>query len=168
MNRLIYIFVVLFITSCANNRKEAATEAVDMEKTETVLESTATEDAEEVFTFQHLTEQKLQDYFDLLVLQEQHPEFIDDIRTQLQELSKDSVIKADFPQKVAIQNVQQVGETLQVSDSIQKIRLRFDIIANNSIKKDSITAIIKTKKVSLDNEEFISTKVKFTKKKMSN
>jgi len=167
MNRLIYIFVVLFIASCANNRKEAATEAVDMEQSETVLESTAFEDAAiETFTFQHLTEQKLQDYFDLLVLQQQHPEFIDDIRIQLQELSKDSVIKADFPQKVDIQNVQQVGETLQVSDSIQKIRLRFDIIANNSIKKDSITAIIKTKKVSLDNEEFISTKVKFTKKKM--
>jgi len=169
MKRFLYIYAAFFMISCANERKnESPIEDVSIEKTETVLESTAFEDVKETFTFQHLTEQKLQDYFDLLVLKQQHPEFIADIRAQLQELSKDSVINADFPQKVAIKNVQQIGETLQVSDSIQKIRLRFDIIANNSIKKDSITAIIKTKKVSLDNEEFISTKVKFTKKKMFN
>ncbi len=168
MKRLIYIFVVLFITSCTNNRKEVSIEAVEMEKTETVLESTALEDVKETFTFQHLTEQKLQDYFDLLVLKQQHPEFIDDIRTQLHELSEDSIIISYFPQEVDIKNVQQIGETQQISDSIQKIKLRFDISTNDSVKKDSIVAIIKTKRITLDNEELISTKVVFTKEKMSN
>ncbi len=168
MKRLIYIFVVLFITSCANNRKEVSIEAVEMEKTETVLESSVMEDVKETFTFQHLTEQKLQDYFDLLVLKQQHPEFIDDIRAQLHELSQDTILISYFPQKVDIKNVQQIGKTQQISDSIQKIKLRFDISTDNSLKSDSITAIIKTKRITLDNEELISTKVVFTKEKMSN
>ncbi|MCF6348758.1 MAG: hypothetical protein L3J20_10735 [Flavobacteriaceae bacterium] len=168
MKRLLYIFVVLLITSCAKSRKEVPIESVEMDKTETVLESAAIEDAKEMFTYQHLTEQKLQDYYDLLVLQQQHPEFVEDITTQLHELSNDSIIISDLIQKVNIENVQQIGEIQQISDSIQKIKLRFDIIANNSVKKDSITAIIKTKKISLDNEELISTKVVFTKEKISN
>lgn len=169
MKRFLYIYVAFFMMSCANERKnEAPIEGVNMEKTETMLESTAFEDAKEAFTFQHLTEQKLQDYFDLLVLQQQHPEFIEDIRTQLHELSEDSIIISYFPQKVDIKNIQQIGETQIISDSIQRIELRFDIITNNSVKKDSITAIIKTKTITLDNEELSSTKVVFTKEKMSN
>ncbi len=169
MKKLVNIFVVLLIISCANERKsEAPIEVVNMEKTETVLENSAMEDVKEAFTFQHLTEQKLQDYFDLLVLKQQHPEFIDDIRAQLHELSEDSIIISYFPQEVDIKNVQQIGETQQISDSIQKIKLRFDISTNDSVKKDSIIAIIKTKRITLDNEELISTKVVFTKEKMSN
>lgn len=169
MKRFLYIYVAFFMMSCANERKnEAPIEGINMEKTETMLESTAFEDAKEAFIFQHLTEQKLQDYFDLLVLQQQHPEFIEDIRVQLHELSEDSIIISYFPHKVDIKNVQQIGETQIVSDSIQRIKLRFDIITNNSVKKDSITAIIKTKKITLDNEELSSTKVVFTKEKMSN
>ncbi len=169
MRKLVNIFVVLLIISCANEHKnEAPIEGVNMEKNETVLESSAMEDVKEAFTFQHLTEQKLQDYFDLLVLQRQHPEFIDDIRAQLHELSEDSTIISYFPQKVDIKNVQQIGKTQIISDSIQKIKLSFDIITNNSLKKDSITAIIKTKTITLDNEELTSTKVVFTKEKMSN
>ncbi len=166
MKQLFYISIALLLISCANNRKEVpmeAIESVEMDKTETVLESAAFEDAKETFTYQHQTEQKLQDYYDLLVLQQQHPEFIEDITAQLQELSKDVIAIPDATQNIIIKNVQQIEEILQLSDSTQKIKLRFDIIAGNSITRDSITATISTKKIRLDNEELIATKVLFSK-----
>ncbi len=165
MKKLLYIFITLFIISCANNKKEAAmdaVESVEMEQNKTtILESTAIEDMSGVFQYQQITTQKLQDYFDLSILQQQHPEFKEEITTQLQELSKDILIIADSTQQVIIENVQQLSEIQRVSDSVQKIKIRFDIRTNNSVKNDSITAIITTKKIRLDDKEVISTKILF-------
>ena len=171
MRKLVYIFIALLLISCANNKKEVPTEAiesVDMEKTETVFESAALEDKKEAFSYQYLTEQKLQDYYDLLVLQQQHPEFKEDITAQLQELSNDVTAIPDSTQKITIKNVQQMGATLKISDSVQKIRLLFDIVTESTNKRDSITAIVSTKKVYLDQQEVISTKVVFEKQEVSN
>jgi len=165
MKKLLYISIAFFIISCANNRKEAAidaVESVEMEQNETtVLESTAMEDMSAEFQYQQITTQKLQDYFDLSVLQQQHPEFKEEITTQLQELSKDILIIEYSTQQAIIENVQQLNEIQRVSDSVQKIKIRFDIRTNDSVKSDSITAIIITKKIRLDDEEVTSTKVLF-------
>jgi len=166
MRKLLYIFIALFIISCAKKQKEApieATESMEIDKTETVIETAAIEDKKEAFSYQNLTEQKLQDYYDLLVLQQQHPAFIEDIKTQLQKLSKDVITIPDATEKVTIKNVQQIGESQQVSDSVQKIRLSFDVVTENSKKRDSITALVSTKKLYLDQKEIISTKVVFEK-----
>ncbi len=167
MKKLLYISFALFIISCANNKKEPAmdtVESVEMEqKKTTILESTAMEDMSATFQYQQITTQKLQDYFDLLALQQQHPEFKKEITTQLQELSKDILIIKDSTQQVIIENVQQLSEIQRVSDSVQKIKIRFDIRTNNNVKNDSITAIITTKKIRLDDKEVISTKILFEK-----
>ena len=165
MKKLLYISIAIFIISCANNRKEAAidaVESVEMEQNETtILESTAMEDMSVTFQYQQITTQKLQDYFDLSVLQQQHPEFKEEITTQLQELSKDNLIIADSTRQVIVENVQQLSEIQRVSDSVQRIKIRFDIRTNDNVKNDSITAIITTKKIRLDDKEVISTKILF-------
>ena len=139
-----------------------AVESVEMEQKETTtLESTAMEDMSGAFQYQQITTQKLQDYFDLSALQQQHPEFKEEITAQLQELSKDILIIADSTQQVIIENVQQLSEIKRVSDSVQRIKIRFDIRTNDNVKSDSITALITTKKIRLDDKEVISTKILF-------
>ena len=166
---LTYLSLLLLVISCAKNKNEAPIEnekAVEIDQIETVLESTATsEDVRETFEYQQLTTQKLQDYFDLLVLQRQHPEFKEDITTQLKELSKDSIKISETVQQITITNVQQIGAVKHLSDSLQKIVMRFDMISGNAVKSDSITALISTKKIHLDNREVTATKVLFSKEK---
>jgi len=162
MKKFIYIYILFFIAACANQPKNEAVEE-ELKEFETGLENSALEDMAEEFTYQHLTKQKLQDYFDLLVLEQEHPEFGEDIALQLLELSNDTLKISIASQKVSIQNVQQIGAVIKISDSIQKIRLVFDIVAEDSKKSDSITAIVSTKKIYLDQKEVISTKVVFEK-----
>jgi len=163
MKKFIYIYVLIFIAACSNQPKKEAAIEEDIKKYETVLENSALEDMAEEFTYQHLTKQKLQDYFDLLTLQQEHPEFGEDLALQLQELSHDTLNISIASQEVSIENLQQIGATIKISDSIQRIRLLFDIIVEGSKKSDSITAVISTKKVYLDQKEVISTKVVFEK-----
>ena len=163
MKKFIYIYTLFFIVACAKQPKNEAPLEQDMKEYEIMNENSALADISEEFTYQYLTKQKLQDYFDLLVLHEEHPEFGEDIALQLQELSNDNLDISNTSQKVLIENVQQIGATIKISDSIKRIRLVFDIVAKDSKKSDSITAIISTKKFYLDQKEVISTKVVFEK-----
>ncbi len=164
MKKVLYITLLLIVFSCSEAKREAPlmdTEATEMSPEAYPIENIA---LEESFTFQHLTQQKLQDYYDLVVLLRQHPEFKEDITSQLRELSKDEII-TNHAQPIRIENVQQLGKSEQVSDSIQKINIQFDIIDENIIKKDTIIALIKTKKIQLDDTEVISTKIVFLQNK---
>ena len=170
MKILVYIFVALLILSCANNKNEApAMKTDEVKQNEFILENAvALEDASNTFIYKELAAQKLQDYFDLLVLQKHHPEFKEDIHNQLQKLLTDSIAIPNIAQKVIIKNVQQISDIQHISDSVQKVVIRFDITFNHTIKTDSIVAIIKTKKINLDNKEVISTKISFLKEKFNN
>ena len=163
MKQVIYILIVVFMLSCAKGPKQDTIEASVMEESEMVLESSVMDDIKEEFTYQSLTEQKLQDYYDLLVLQQQHPEFIEDIAAQLQELSNDSITIPEAVQKIVVKNVQAIGAPQVLSDSVQKIKLRFDIIADSGVQTDSITAIISTKKIRIENKDALATRVLFAK-----
>jgi len=163
MKKFIYIYSLFFIVACAKQGKNEAPVEQDMKEYEIGNENSAFVDISEEFTYQHLTKQKLQDYFDLLVLQQEHPEFETTIALQLQELSNDTLKFSNVLHKISIENVQQIGATIKISDSIQKIRLLFDMVAEGSKKIDSITAIVSTKMVYLDQKEVISTKVVFEK-----
>ncbi len=161
MRRLLYIALIINVLSCAKQSKEAPIEVDAVEIQENmVLESPMAKKADEGFAFQQLTQQKLQEYYDLIVLQKQHPEFKEDINSQLKELSRAKIL-VDASEEVQIKNVQQIGKSEQASDTIQKIRIRFDVVGTNSTRTDTLTAIIKTKKMMLDNKEVVSTKVVF-------
>jgi len=163
MKKVLYITLLLIVFSCSEAKREAPlmdTEATEMSQETYPIENVA---LEESFTFQYVTQQKLQDYYDLMVLLKQHPEFKEDITLQLKEISKEKITIPDYTQLIRIENLQQLGDIQQVSDSIQKIDLQFDIIDNTNIKKDTITALIITKKIQLDNTDVVATKIVFSK-----
>jgi len=168
MKRVLYIICILFIVSCSN-RKEAprhsneAIETTDLKQEDAaVLASAPISIENKEFAYQKLTSQKLQDYYDLLLLQNQHPEFQNEIKEQLQELSTHKILIAKSIQSIRIQNVQQLEDVIKISDSLQRIKFSYDISTGDSIKTDTITAIIKTNRLDLDGTEVIATKIKFT------
>ncbi len=163
MRKILYLFLIFIVVSCSKSKQEAPIEAIEANEEHMMLEDEALMVETEVFTYQHLIEQKLQDYYDLLALKNRHPEFIEDITLQLNELSKGEIYVANNIQKVRIENVQQIGTSEQVSDSIQKITIQFDIFNDSITKTDSISAIIKNKKMILEDTEVVSTKIIFSK-----
>ncbi len=165
MKRPLYFLLLLFVLSCAKNKSETpARDILEMEAEEAVSEAKPIlGNTSETFEYQHLTTQKLQDYFDLLLLQQQHPEFKKSITIQLQKLLKDSIALSHPVQEITIQNVQQIGNIQHVSDSIQKMKVHFDMIADNDTKSDSIVVFIKTKKIVLDGNTVIAAKLMFSK-----
>ena len=66
-------------------------------------------------------------------------------------------------QKVTIKNVAQISSVQHLSDSIQKVLVSFEIASDHLEKTDSIMAIIKTKKIQIDDKEVIATKISFSK-----
>jgi len=163
MKKILFLLLIFIVASCSKSKQEAPIEAIEANEEHMMLEDEPMIANTEVFTYQHLIEQKLQDYYDLLALKSQHPEFIEDITLQLEELSEGEISITNNRQKVLIKNVKQIGISEQVSDSIQKITIQFDILNDSISKTDSISAIIKTKKIILEDTKVVSTKIIFSK-----
>ena len=108
MKKVLYIFLLLLSGACANNNKpESSMEVLDM-KNSTTREALLGND-NETFVYESLAKQILQDYYDLLLLQKKHPEFKEDIKMQLQHISKDSIYFNDSIENISIENLQQLG-----------------------------------------------------------
>ena len=147
--------------SCANNSPEQNLKAFEINDVE-IHEATSESEAES-FVYEKMIGQKLQDYYDLSVLQIKHPDFKETIEQQLRRISKDSSI-LDIPnEKLWIHNVRQHGKHQELSDSIHKIKIIFDIVGENFLKKDSITAIIKNKVIILDEKKTQTISISFSK-----
>lgn len=157
MKKVSIIILLIFIFSCSKARKEA-----DMMKNEVLIETT-NEDSYEEFEFQNISKQKLQDLYDLLVLQNKHPEFTTDIIKQLKEISKDSISISNKIENITINNIAVIESIQKISDSIQIQKIDFDITSNLGTSKDTLLVMIKTKKVRIDDEQFESTQVTFKK-----
>jgi len=156
MRNIGYLILSIFLfVSCAKS-KEMKTE---MYKADAVMEELATES----FENENRTKQKLQDYFDLLVLQQKNPEFKEDIKKQLQNITTANKTVLDT-NTIQIQNLRMLGASQKISDTVTKMKIAFDIVTVNKIEKDTIITIIKTKKVTIDGRELVSSKIRFLNK----
>lgn len=160
--------IALFIASilfagCAMETKKATSESYDIIATEEVetLEEYVT-DVEYEFNNQ-LLNQKLQDFYDLLALQSEHPEFNKEVAEQLKNFTNDSINKFKNDDFFIIKNIKQIGNVVFVNDSVQKIKLSYDKVSDNSKTTDTIYAIITKKQIKVDNETLISNKIQFSK-----
>ncbi|RZN83846.1 MAG: hypothetical protein EVB11_03755 [Winogradskyella sp.] len=179
MKNRIYIFIVLILFSCNNrndspNAKEASHfEEADLEIEKVSIESEKDKDtddlmldieefnfATESFQYEELSQLKLQEMYDLLSLQKSKPEFSESIELQLKDYT-DTIKQSLIAEEVIIQNLELKEDLIQVSDSTQKMKLHFDIVSKNSIKKDSIWAIITTKIILFEGEKIKSNKIRF-------
>ncbi|WP_298340957.1 hypothetical protein [uncultured Algibacter sp.] len=161
MKKLIYIFFVLIVISC-NSRDE---KIMNLETIE-VNANYETEDIENnkikpnTFIYEDLSTQKLQEMYDLISLKEKHPEFAKTITSQLKAYTDDNISLSNSTD-ISIKNIKLKEEIIQVSDSVQKMKLSYDILSNNSMQKDSICAIITSNEISFEGKKIKSKKIKF-------
>ncbi|MEM7087464.1 MAG: hypothetical protein AAF489_14855 [Bacteroidota bacterium] len=162
MKRLVHIVVVSFLLfSCANSNKEASMSGADLSEAE-VSESNPIDLSETtLMTNTDLAKAKLQDYFDLLILQQKHPEFKEDIRAQIRSLSESDLNISDSLSIISIENLRHTGPIERYGDSLQKIRFYFNLVSDNGRLEDSITAVLRTQKITLEQKEVTATKVTF-------
>ena len=122
MKNIAYICLLLFIIACSHNNKSSSEVDANLEEP-TVLSEI---DDKKVASFKHenFTKQKLQDYFDLLILKENYGGFDNKISSQIENLTEDSIQLPKKLDQVLIQNLELIGNPVKLSDSIQKIRLR--------------------------------------------
>ena len=156
MKRLIYAYLLFFLVACSNNKVPLNDEAF-----ENVPE--LFDEKEEAFAYQTILEQKLQDYFDLLVLKDNFPEFREGVSSQLQKVANDSILIQRNLGKVSIENLEQVGSLVVISDAEKRMTLSFDMMTNETVKRDTITAIIKTDVMYIDSMETVATKILFVR-----
>lgn len=154
MNRVSLVILLIIIFSCSNARKET-------EMNNDILIEAAYEESNEDFDYQNISKQKLQDLFDLLVLKQKHPDFTTDIVKQLKEISEDSIFISNGIENIKIENIAVIESIQKISDSIQVQKIDFDIRSNLGNSKDTLLVIIKTKKVTIDDEQFDSTEISF-------
>ncbi len=162
MRIVLYITLLLFVLSCTHDRSKTSLKEMDATIEAFEAELPAVNNFEEI-DYQNLTTQKLQDLYDLLVLQKQYPEFNDAIALQLKKFSEDRFSIPDSVIAISIENIERAGELQNVSDSIKKLKLRFNIVAGNTALPDSITAIISRKIIRIDNKKTMATTVTFLK-----
>ncbi len=157
MKKLIYIFIVLIMVSCNNNMKDNAPVVnADYE----TLEAEKFIIKPNTFIYEELAIQKLQEMYDLISLKDKHPEFAKTIKSQLKTYTNDS-IGIPNSKDVLIKNIKLKEEIIQVSDSVQKMRLYYDIVSNSSIQKDSVWATITINEIIFEGKKIKSKKIKF-------
>lgn len=160
MRKLIYIlfFLTLVITGC-NNQYAPSDKSIS---NNAEVELNMDKASYRINSFEKLSSLKLREYFDLLKLQKEHPEF-NDIQKQLQRYASEDLIYASFSKDFKIENIQQVGAVYKISDSLNKLKLKFDLVSKDTLIKGAVFVNISSKTIDLDGNKVITNKVRFTK-----
>ena len=157
------IALSVMILSCASDHKMESV-AVAMEEADIVVEKMAVPVAiakPDVTAYETLATKKLQELYDLKLLQGQHPEFTADIDLQLKKLKEAALRIGTISEKVQIKNV--VAIVKQKIDSVEHLQVQFDLVTTAETKKDTITARIKRKRIQVDGQSSFETKLLFIK-----
>lgn len=154
MKQLLYIMIIICAWSCKNH------DAMELKNIEVEDANTVSKPIASDFTEIDLISQKLQEYYDLSVLQQQFPELEKELTSQIKTLSN-SEASLNTDSNISIKNVSQIGNSKQLSDSITELVLKFEIHSKKRTQIDTITALVKTSKITIDNEEFTTRKIEF-------
>lgn len=156
MKQLCYIILLfIFAISCKHHTTKS------LENSEVINDIDTRHKLKKSFTNKDMAQQKLQDYFDLLVLQNTHPEFKNTITKQLEDYAatKQHYITDTTP--VFIKNVTYIKTPKLISDSVTQFHLKFDKVSKHNIVVDSIIAQITTKIIVIDYDSVKTNKIKF-------
>ena len=157
MKQFTYLFLIIIFFSCAHEKKRRhyndAVYDVNANATNKVS-------VPEKYTYEKIVKQKLENYIELLKLKELKPALESDIEKQLKDLSATRLhIRTD----AVIEDIHQVGEVKIVSDSVQRIKLKFTMLYNIKKVEDSIYAFIKYSNIILDGKKIRSNKIILSK-----
>jgi hypothetical protein len=146
--------IIICAWSCKNH------DAMELKNIEVEDANTVSKPIASDFTEIDLISQKLQEYYDLSVLQQQFPELEKELTSQIKTLSN-SEASLNTDSNISIKNVSQIGNSKQLSDSITELVLKFEIHSKKRTQIDTITALVKTSKITIGNEEFTTRKIEF-------
>lgn len=155
MRQLLYIMIIICAWSCKNH------DAMELKNIEVEDANTVSKPIASDFTEIDLITQKLQEYYDLSVLQQQFPELEKELTSQIKALSNSEASVSSHTKDISIKNVSQIGSSKQLSDTITELVLKFEIHSEKRTQIDTITALVKTSKITIDNEDFTTRKIEF-------
>ncbi|QNJ98088.1 hypothetical protein [Constantimarinum furrinae] len=165
MKGFLYIlFVILVTVSCNNSYNSESLKASDVAEEE-LEEAVAEVDDGKTVDYEAIAKQKLQEYVDLKLLQQQHPEFKSGITEKLEALSEDDIDIFSDSLKIDIRNISPISEARRLNDSVTELKLSFDIVSEKSTRRDTLYALILSRTIQLDGLERISTKMTFRRNK---
>ena len=155
--------MILFFASCSNRaEKNMEFSPVDIDDYNDQIEDLEISRIESnSMRYINLSQDKLQEMYDLVALKQSHPEFKKTIESQLKNYTLDSLITI-AKEESYIKNVKIKEKIIQVSDSVQKMKLYYDIVSVTSTKPDSIWAEVITNTLVIDGETKIANKIKFS------
>ncbi|NNK83533.1 MAG: hypothetical protein HKO92_10460 [Flavobacteriaceae bacterium] len=167
MKKLYYILCLFLVFSCMNSSETKSTniEKSAMEpKAVEVFEATDLKANDlEIFTEQDIAYQKLQEFYDLTILKQLHPEFEEDITKQLEELSSSELNLPRISREIKISNLKQIEASEKLNDSTSKLKLSYDIQSELGTQKDSIFALIKTSTITIEGQQQKAYRITFEK-----
>jgi len=149
MRKLIILLIPILIISCSTKENSSSDSKF-----------APTEDS---FSTENLIEKKFKEFYDLNTLLKSYPDFKEDIEKRIENFTTGTRAIFEINDSIKIVNIRQKGAFIKVSDSVDMTHVLFDVITDTHIKTDSVLAFITKKKVLIDNEEVISSKVKFTR-----
>lgn len=156
---IIVISLVIFL-GCSNSREKEPMVLKDSSTRDEVENIMAEQKiTEETFEYATITQLKLQEYIDLELLANQHPD-IHEIQEQLHTFGtlkkrtlQDSVVK--------ISNLTPITILHRINDSVQKRKFYYTLKGNTLQITDTITTVITTKNVIIDGIPQTATKITF-------
>ncbi len=152
----IYILIFLIFFSCSRVREQE--NAVYAVEDEMIIEENFTKfDINNTQQLTPLLKQKLQEYYDLLILKNKSPDFSEQIDKQLNKILKEIPDNEKLNDSTKINNITFLSDPENISDSVQKIKFSYE--AGSII--DSLSAIIKTIPVTIEDQVIWSTNISF-------
>ena len=164
IKHMVLILVSILLSACAmeNRSVKSSDETYEMAAEELDIEVVSDYEVTPSFNTP-LINQKLQDFYDLIALQNQHPEFTDEVAEQLKNYTNDSLSNFKTKNVAIIENVTHIGKVIYLNDSTMKIKLTYYKVIEKSKTADTIFAIITNKSVKIDGKQLVSKKVHFSK-----
>lgn len=160
MRYIVNILLFVLIFSC-KNESAYKLESTDVENE--VVEINKPAEVSEIDNYETLSAQKLSEYFDLLKLKSQHPDFEEDIVAQLNNYTSEQLIGFKINDDFEIQNIRLNGEQIKIADTLSKLQIEFDINSKFVNIKDSVFAYITSNTILVDGKELKSNKVRFSR-----
>ncbi|WP_157957347.1 hypothetical protein [Winogradskyella tangerina] len=165
LKHIVLFSISLLFAACAMESNKVNTSESDYKYVD-IEESAATEADDygsNISGDQALINEKLQDFYDLLALQNKHPEFTKEVIEQLRNYTSNSIEEFSSENAFVIKNISQLGQAEVLNDSVKKLKLVYDKISENVKVTDTIYALITSKTIVIDGESFKSNKIQFSK-----
>ncbi|SDI09738.1 hypothetical protein [Winogradskyella thalassocola] len=156
-----YLTILVLILCSCNNSNEKSIEHSEMERLE--LDDAMTLAIEKpYFTELSIIEEKLQDSYDLVYLSEKNKDFQTALQSSsliIQNLILDSLNSQNSP---TITDVNRIGHIETINDSTEHINFSYTLKQHNSVKIDSLKAIIKKHNLTIEGQTKTAIKIEFT------